>query len=137
MGGLGQFSRQASPSGLESDPYAAALNIVLGFCILRKNRLILPLMVIAVVLLILNIGLGFVRNDEATPVFVFGVFVWVLYAFYYYNRRHEFKALDFASPAGKNSSFRRHSAATIGKSVLLIDPTDLAGLPVHRPLPKP
>ncbi len=43
-------------------------------------------MVIAVVLLILTIGLGFDRNDEATPVFVFGVFVWVLYAFYYYNR---------------------------------------------------
>jgi hypothetical protein len=91
VGGLGQFSRQPNPSGLESDPYTAALNIVLGFCILRRSRLILPLMAIAIVLLILNIALGFIRNDEATPVFAFGVFVWVLYAFYYYNRRHEFK----------------------------------------------
>jgi hypothetical protein len=91
IGGLGQFSREASPSGLESDPYAAALNIVLGFCILRRNRLILPLMVIAIVLLMLNIGLGFIRNDKTTTIFVFGLFVWVLYAFYYYYRRHEFK----------------------------------------------
>ncbi len=91
VGGLGQLSRQPNPSGLESDPYTAALSIALGLCILRRNHLILPLMVIAIVLLILNIALGFIRNDKDTPFFVFGVFVWALYAFYYYNRRHEFR----------------------------------------------
>jgi len=91
VGGLGQFSRQPNPSGLESDPYSAALNIVLGFCILRRSRLILPLMVIAIVLLLLNIALGFIKHDEATPAFAFGVFIWALYAVYYYKRRREFK----------------------------------------------
>jgi len=89
--GVGQFARQPNPTGLESDPYTAAFNIALGFCILRRSRLILPLMVIAIVLLIVNIVLGFMRNDETTSVFVIGVFIWALYAFYYYNRRHEFK----------------------------------------------
>jgi hypothetical protein len=91
VGGLGQFSRQPSRSGLESDPYTAALNIALGFCILRRSRPILPLMVVAIVLLMLNIVLGLTRNDATTPFFLFGLLIWALYEFYYYNRRHEFK----------------------------------------------
>jgi hypothetical protein len=91
VGGLGQFSREPNPTGLESEPYTAALNIALGVCILRRSRLILPLMVIAIMILMLNIALGFMRKDEATPVLVFGLFIWALYAFYYYNRRSEFK----------------------------------------------
>jgi hypothetical protein len=89
--GVGQFARQPNPAGLESDPFTAALNTALGVCILRRSRLVLPFMVIAIVLLIFNIVWGFMRKDEETPVFVFGLFVWALYAFYYYNRRHEFK----------------------------------------------
>ena len=91
IGGVGQFGRQPNPAGLESDPYTAALNIALGVCILRRNRLILPLMMIAIVLLTFNIVLEFKRSDEMTPIWVFGLFIWALYAFYYYNRRHEFK----------------------------------------------
>jgi hypothetical protein len=33
IGGLGEFSRQTNPSGLESDAYTIRLNIVHGFCI--------------------------------------------------------------------------------------------------------
>jgi hypothetical protein len=88
---VGQFSTKTNPSGLEYDSYTIMLNIFLGFCIQRRNRLILPLMVIAIVLLILDIALGFMRKDQAAPVLAVGLCIWALYAYYYYKRRFEFK----------------------------------------------
>jgi len=68
------------------------VNGALAACILRRNKLILPLTGIAVVIAVLGI-IGMVlagRYNEVghlAVVFVIGS----LYAVYYYQRRHEFK----------------------------------------------
>ncbi len=68
-----------------------ALNMVLGACILRRNRLILLLMAVAILVLILNVVAASLTRDELGGVYVFGLVIWAFYAVYYYNRRSEFK----------------------------------------------
>jgi hypothetical protein len=58
-------------------------------------------MVIAIVLLILNIVLAFMRKDEAAPVFAVDLCIWALCACYCYKRRHEFKRWIWVPPLGK------------------------------------
>jgi hypothetical protein len=90
---LGSFSF------LAGDQYAAspavsvfsfALNLVLGACILRRNRLILPLMAFAILLLILLVIVASLNRDELGGAYAFGLVIWAFYAVYYYNRRSEF-----------------------------------------------
>lgn len=93
VGGLRLLDRDSG--GLGFSPFDAALNLVLGICILRRNRLILPLMIITVGALILDIIGGIVTHDPThdphNGLLGFALPIWALYAFYYYNRRHEFK----------------------------------------------
>ena len=67
-----------------------AFNLVLGICILRRNRLILPLVAINVVLMVLSVIGASLTDDEFGPVYAIGVVVWALCAVYYYRRRSEF-----------------------------------------------
>ncbi len=89
IGGLRLLDRDTG--GLGFSPFDAALNLVLGVCILRRNRLILPLMVIAIGALVLSIIVGIVTHDHDAGLLGFVLPIWALYAFYYYNRRREFK----------------------------------------------
>ena len=78
--------------GLGFSPFDAAFNLALGVCILRRNRLILPLMIIAGAGLILEGIVGVLTHNPHDALFLaFAVVIWALCAFYYYNRRHEFK----------------------------------------------
>jgi hypothetical protein len=88
-GGIGLLSQGSGGRGFS--PFDAALNLVLGVCILRRNRLILPLMIITTVALILGIIVSIVTHDAHTgDLLGFALPIWVLYTCYYYNRRHEF-----------------------------------------------
>lgn len=68
-----------------------AFNLVLGTCILRRNRLILPLIAITVVLMVLSVIGASLTHDEDGPVYAVGFVTWALCAVYYYRRRSEFK----------------------------------------------
>lgn len=88
-GGIGLLSQGGGGPGFA--PFDAALNLVLGVCILRRNRLILPLMIITTVGLILGIIVSIVNHDaHKGDLLGFALPIWALYTFYYYNRRHEF-----------------------------------------------
>ena len=87
VGGLGLLDRTSGGFS----PFDAALNIVLGVCIFRRNRLILPLMIVTVGALIYEIIGGIVTHDPHNALLGFALPIWALYAFYYYNRRDEFK----------------------------------------------
>ena len=71
--------------------FDAALNMFLGVCILRRNRLILPLFVIVIGLMFFNIVVGGLAHNKETASLSFAFPIWLLCAFYYYVRRREFK----------------------------------------------
>jgi len=77
--------------GVGLSPFDAALNVILGVCILRRNRLILPLVVIVVGLLVLNIIVGSLTHDRDAAILSLALPIWMLYSLYYYARRREFK----------------------------------------------
>lgn len=71
----------------------SALSIALGICILRRNRLVLPLMGLAMILVILTVIAAFLTQLAAdlTYASVVGFVIWAISCVYYYNRRSEFK----------------------------------------------
>ncbi len=87
LGALGAGARESSH---ESSVFGAALSLVTGVCILRRNRLILPLLIIIIVLLILGI-VGYILNPDEQHAFLgVGVAMWLLCGYYYFRRRREF-----------------------------------------------
>jgi len=69
----------------------SALSIVLGICILRRNRL-MPLMGSAMILL--TVGVIAASLTQAGDLYyggAIGFVVWAMSCLYYYNRRSEFK----------------------------------------------
>ncbi len=90
VGGLGLLGRESSHGFSLID---AALNLVMGVCILRRNKLILPLLIVnigIIGLLIFGVVAQILSPDEQSALLGFALVVWVLYAFYYYRRRREF-----------------------------------------------
>jgi hypothetical protein len=71
--------------------FDAALNMFLGVCILRRNRLVLPLFVIVIGLMFLNLIVGGLAHNRDTASLSFTFPIWLLFASYYYVRRREFK----------------------------------------------
>ena len=70
----------------------SAVGIVLGICILRRNRLILPLMGLAMILLTLGvIAASLTQAGDLYYGGAIGFVVWAMSCLYYYNRRSEFK----------------------------------------------
>ena len=91
---LGSFGLLRRDQDVRSPVFSVVLfafNIALGACILRRNRLILPLMVMATVLMATNVIAATLSRDEMGFVYAFGLVIWAVYGVYYYNRRSEFK----------------------------------------------
>ena len=70
---------------------ASVFGIALGICILRRNRLILPLMGVSIMVFVLGVIGASLTRDELGATFAIGFVVWALCGVYYYNRRSEFK----------------------------------------------
>ena len=91
LGSFRLLTRGGSVANPEPSVFLFALNLALGVCILRRNRLILPLMALAILVLILSVIVAALTRDELGAAYVFGLVIWAFYAVYYYNRRSEFK----------------------------------------------
>ncbi len=87
LGALGAGAREPS-NGFSA--LGAALSLVTGVCILRRNKLILPLLIIIIGLLILGI-VGYILNPDEEYAFLgFAGVMWLLCGYYYFRRRREF-----------------------------------------------
>ena len=75
-----------------ADFFLSVFSIVLGICILRKNRLILPLLGLAMILLTSGVIAGsLMPPGDFTYSISIAFVVWALSCFYYYRRRSEFR----------------------------------------------
>lgn len=92
VGSLAELGRETSAQIDTAAFSLSAISIVLGICILRRNRLILPLMGLAMISLTLGVvAVSLTQVADLYYAAAIGFVIWAMSCVYYYNRRSEFK----------------------------------------------